>query len=85
MTWAIVSISLITSLFLPERVHRVKIHLMIARKKVFLIKQGVEPTIVGTNYRAKAPRFSRLDCGVIEQMYWSESPIKKGTWPDLCL
>jgi hypothetical protein len=48
---------------------------MFARKKVFLIKQGLEPTIVGTNYRAKAPRFSHLDCGIIEQKLWFESPF----------
>jgi hypothetical protein len=42
---------------------------------VFLIKQGVEPTIVGTNNRDKAPRFSHHDCGVIEQKLWFESPL----------
>jgi hypothetical protein len=40
---------------------------MFAWKKVFLNKQWLEPTIVGTNNRAKAPRFSHHDCGVIEQ------------------
>jgi hypothetical protein len=63
----IVSLSLTISLFSPERVHKVK--------KEFLIKQGVEPTSDGTNYRAKAPRFSHLDCGVIEQKSWLESPL----------
>jgi hypothetical protein len=48
----------------------VKIQLRFARKKVFLNKQGLEPTIVG-----KAPRFSHLDCGVIEQKLWFESPL----------
>jgi hypothetical protein len=82
LQYFIVSISLTISLFSPERVEysvqsENSPHVCSEKSGSEQAVQWLEPTIVGTNYRAKAPRFSHLDCGVIEQKYWTESTFIK--------